>query len=105
MRKRKAAERKPRNFFVFPHEGRNSFKATKDVTGTFDMVLRGKILISAATIGLASLAAQPKRLAIVIGNSMTPTYHAGELLVTKPLDRPLRHGDVVVVNGPDGPIL
>ncbi|RYG21564.1 signal peptidase I [bacterium] len=69
------------------------------------MVLRGKILISAAAIGLASLAAQPKRLAVVVGNSMAPTYNGGELLITKPLDRPLRHGDVVLVNGPEGPIL
>jgi signal peptidase I len=69
------------------------------------MDLGKRLLIGAVVLGLAGLVAQPRRVAIVIGNSMEPTYHSGEVLLTKPLDRPLRHGDVVVVNGPDGPIL
>lgn len=69
------------------------------------MHLGKRLLIGAVALGLAGLVAQPRRVAIVIGSSMEPTYHSGEVLLTKPLDRPLRHGDVVVVNGPDGPIL
>jgi len=69
------------------------------------MDLRKKLVLCAVGLGLAGLVAQPRRLVIVVGNSMAPTYHSWEMLLTKPLDRPLRRGDVVVVNGSDGPIL
>lgn len=69
------------------------------------MVLTRKFLLCTLAFGMAGLVAQPKRVAVVVGESMAPTYRSGEVLLTKPLDRPLRHGDVVVANGPVGPIL
>ncbi|GEM_PF-3216642 len=56
-------------------------------------------------LAITGTAVQPYRPVVVSGKSMTPTYRSGELLWTAPVDRPLRRGDVVIADGPDGPVI
>ncbi|MGV3618033.1 MAG: signal peptidase I [Fimbriimonas sp.] len=48
---------------------------------------------------------QPYRPLVFVGESMSPTYHSGEYVVTVANDGVLQRGDVVVVEMPDGPIV
>lgn len=58
-------------------------------------------------MGVITLAAalQPYRAVVFDGESMAPTYAKGAVALTKPLEGPPKRGDVVVADGPDGPIV
>jgi signal peptidase I len=51
------------------------------------------------------LVVQPYRPLVVVGDSMTPTYHTGDIAWTVPTDGPLHRGEVVVIEMPSGPIV
>lgn len=62
---------------------------------------RGALLFGCA----AAVYAQPFRPVVFVGQSMSPTYHTGEVAITVPFDGTVRRGDVVVIDRPDGTIV
>lgn len=49
---------------------------------------------------------QPYRPLVFVGDSMSPTYHDGEIAMTVPaIPSEIRQGDVVIIEMPDGPIV
>lgn len=73
------------------------------ILATFKWFLgvRGVLLCGCA----AAVYAQPFRPLVVVGESMTPTYHSGEITMTVPIRGEIRRGDIVVVDRPEGPIV
>lgn len=69
------------------------------------MVRISRALLAVAVVAIVGTMAQPFRPLVVVGSSMSPTYSSGQLLWTVPANRPLRHGDVVVVDTPTGTII
>lgn len=45
----------------------------------------------------AAIYAQPMRPLVFVGQSMSPTYHNGEVTMTVPFDGAVKRGDVVVI--------
>lgn len=61
------------------------------------------LLTGALTVG--TLVAQPYRPVVFVGTSMQPTYGDREVAIASTDVAVLRRGDVVVVDGPQGPII
>lgn len=63
--------------------------------------------ISCFALGVIAVVAalQPYRPMRFVGESMSPTYRSGEFALTLPVDGPLRRGDVVLVDTPNGTIV
>ena len=62
-------------------------------------------LASAGALTVGTLMAQPYRPVVFVGTSMQPTYENRELAIASTDLGELRRGDVVVVQGPNGPII
>ena len=62
-------------------------------------------ILFAGVVTAGTLAAQPYRPVVVVGNSMQPTYQDHEFTIASTALGALRRGDVVVVQGPQGPMV
>lgn len=63
-----------------------------------------KIITAGAVLGSIYMV-QPYRPVVFVGTSMTPTYKDGEWAAATTNLHPLKIGDVVVMEGPEGPII
>ena len=72
---------------------------------TLRIVTGLKIKLGILALVGATLSVQPYRPMVFVGKSMSPTYADHTWAITGPVTKPIRPGDVVVVNTDDGPIV